>query len=295
MSFSTTLATIDSALVDEVEITAFVNEAEHFSVAFDLFRECASYVCVLANTTVGEKPTWGIGQAVLGGHLVRTYKLMCFILEESIERRAELFTVTIRLLAEGVINLRYLVLNYSPALIESYLAHSLQHERELAHRIRDNIEERAGLELPIEARMLRSIKRTFDNSQLLESALPQKKIRNWGDKNLFEKAEAVGLSHAYGAIFGGPSRNVHGGWQDMLEHHLECLAPGEFKPKLAFTRPRPQAVYALTGLIADTLLDYTHFLAHPVVDPIAERLEDLHSRNLRASQFHEAYLVAKTG
>lgn len=143
--------------------------------------------------------------------------------------------------------------------------------------------------------MLRSIKRTFSNSLLSESALPRKKIRNWGDKNLFEKAEAVGLSHAYSAVFGGPSRNVHGGWQDMLEHHLECLAPGEFKPKLEFTRPRPQAVYALTGLIADTLHDYANFLAHPVVDPIVERLKYLHSRNLRASQLHEAFLVAKTG
>lgn len=295
MSLQSTLASVDRTPVEEREIKAFTNEQQHFSVAFDLFRECAAYVCVLASTTVGDKPTWNVGQAVLGGHLVRTYKLMCFVLEEAIERRAELLSIITRLLAEGVINLRYLVRNYSRELVESYLAYSLQHEKALAERIRGNVHERGGVELPIETRMLRSIHRTFENSLMSESALPAKKIRNWGDKNLFEKAEVVDLPHAYSAVFGSPSRNVHGGWQDMLQHHLVCVTPGEFKARLEFTRPRPQAVYALSRLIAETLLEYSHFLEHPAVEPVIERIEDLLLRNDQASELHEAYLVAKAG
>jgi len=295
MPLHSTLASVERTPVEEGEIKAFAREHQHFSVAFNLFGECAAYVCILASTTVGDKPTWNVGQAVLGGHLVRTYKLMCFVLEEAIERRAELLTILTRMLAEGVINLRYLVLNFSRELVESYLVYSLQHEKELAEKIRSNVQAREGVELPIEGRMLRSIQRTFENSLVPESALPAKKIRNWGDKTLFEKAEAVDLPHAYSAIFGGPSRNVHGGWQDLLQHHLECLSPGEFKARLGFTRPRPQAVYALTGLIAEMLLDYTQFLGHPAVDPVVERVHDLLSRNALASELHEAYLVAKAG
>lgn len=295
MTLDSTLRSIERTSIEEGVLKAFVNEGQHFAVAFDLFRESASYVCLLASTTVGYKPTWNTGQAVLGGHLVRMFKLMRFVMEESIERRAELLSILIRLLAEAVINLRFLVRNFSRELIDSYLAFSLQHEKELADLIRSNIRDRDGLPLPIEARMLRSIQRTFDNSQFSEESLPSKKIRNWGDKNLFEKAKLVDLADAYSAVFGGPSRNVHGGWQDLLQHHVDCESPGEFKARLEFTRPRPQAVYSLTHLITETLIEYADFLGHPSVHPVLERLHDLIGRNQRASDLHEAYLVASGG
>lgn len=293
MTLDSTLAGIEQTPVDENELKTFTNERQHFTVAFNLFREAASYVCLLASTTVGYKPTWNVGQAVLGGHLVRVFKLMCFVMEESIERRAELLSILTRLLAEGVINIRFLLQNFSKELIDSYLACSLQHEKELADLIRLNIQDRGGDEFPIEARMLGSIQRTFDNSQISADSLPPKKIRNWGDKNIFEKAKAVDLAEAYGAVFGGPSRNVHGGWHDLLQHHLDCESPGEFKPRMEFTRPRPQTVYSLTHLITLTLIEYADFLQHPSIQPVHERLNDLVNRNLRASDLHEAYLVAK--
>ena len=137
---------------------------------------------------------------------------------------------------------------------------SLQHEKELATLIRSNIDARSGKALPIEDQMLRPIARTFENSLLREEELPEKKARNWGDKNLFEKAKEVDLGEAYLAILGGPSRNVHGGWQDLLHYHLECEAPGAFRPRLEFKHPRPQAIYSLTHLIAETLMGYMELL-----------------------------------
>lgn len=293
MSLAATLAKIELTPVNEHELRSFTTEAEHFTVAFDLFRETTSYVCVLASVTVGDKPTWSVGQAVLGGHLIRMFKLMRFVMEESIEHRAELLWVLQRLLAECVINLRYLIRHYSQDVLGSYLSYSLQHEKELADLIRSNIQERHGVELPIESRMLDSISRTFHNSLLTPDSLPKKKIRNWGKKNLYEKAKAVNLGNAYIAIFGGPSRNVHGGWQDILQHHVDCEAPGVFKPRLEFTRPRPQAIYSLTCLISETLTEYARFLAHPSFEPLLQRLSDLIDRNQLASDEHENYLIAK--
>ena len=293
MTIESTLAELDRTPVDETELSSFVNEAQHYGVAFNLFRETAGCVCILASTSVGPEPTWNVEQAVLGGHLVRMFKLMKFVMEESIECRDEMLSVLVRLLAECVINLRYLIRNGSTELIQSYLAYSLRHEKDLADLIRTNVRDRSGVELPIEARMLRSIQRTFDNSQFPEESLPLKKVRNWGGKNLFEKAQNVELGGAYLAIFGGPSRNVHGGWHDLLQYHLECEVPGVFKPNLEFNRPRPQAIYSLTYLIAETLFEYAELLGHPSLGPVRDRVTDIAERNQLATDSHERYLVAK--
>jgi Family of unknown function (DUF5677) len=293
MSLESTLAAIDKTRVEGSELPSFTRESQHFGVAFNLFREAASYVCVLANVTVGPTQSWNLDQAVLGGQLVRMFKLMRFAMEESIEHREEMLSVLVRLIAECVINLRFLIRNSSPELVRSYLAYSLQHEKDLATLIRANIDARAGETLPIEERMLRSIARTFENSLLREDELPAKKIRNWGDKNLFEKAKDIELGDAYLAIFGGPSRNVHGGWQDLLHYHLECESPGVFRPRLEFKQPRPQAIYSLTHLIAETLMGYVGLLDHPSLDPVFDRLADVDERNHAASKAHEEYLVAK--
>jgi len=295
MSIESTLSELDLTTVDETELASFTNEGQHYGVAFNLFRETAGCACILASTTVGPEPTWNVEQAVLGGHLVRMFKLMRFVMEESIEHRDEMLSVLIRLLAECVINLRYLIRNNTPELTQSYLTYSLRHEKDLADLIRAKVRDRDGVELPIEGRMLRSIERTFDNSQIPEKSLPQKKLRNWGNKNLFEKAKDVELGEAYLAIFGGPSRNVHGSWHDLLQYHLECEAPGVFKPNLEFNRPRPQAIFSLTYLISETLLGYTVLLGHPSLEPVHDRLKDIAARNQLASVSHERYLVAKAG
>lgn len=292
MTIESTLAEVTTVEVDENSISLFTHEGQHFGVAFDLFKEAAGCVCILASTTIGLKPTWNVEQAVLGGHLVRMFKLMRFVLGESMENRAELLSVLVRLLAECVINLRFLVLNRSKDLIDSYVAYSLQHEKDLGDLIKANIGDRGGEELPIERRMLNSISRTFQNSCFPEASLPAKKIKNWGNKNLFEKAREVDLGQAYLAIFGGPSRNVHGGWQDLIQFHLECLEPGEFKPNLEFSRPRPQAIFSLTHLISDTLHGYASSLEHASLEPVLARLNGLDKRNGVASQLHEQFLIA---
>ena len=220
------------------------------------------------------------------------FKLMCFVLGESVEDRAELLSVLTRLLAECVINLRFLVLNRSDDLINSYVAYSLQHEKELGDLIKSNIGKRAGEELPIERRMLNSISRTFENSCFPEPSLPAKKIKNWGNKNLFERAKEVDLGQAYLAIFGGPSRNVHGGWQDLIQFHLELVGPGEFKPNMKFARPRPQPIFSLTHLISETLFGYATSLEHASLEPVLARIADLDRRNGVASRLHEQFLIA---
>ena len=144
--------------------------------------------------------------------------------------------------------------------------------------------------LPVERRMLESIERAFTNSLVIPEDLPSKRIRNWGSTNQFEKADAVGLGTAYLGIFSGPSRMVHGGWQDLLSHHLNVEAPGQFTARLDFTPPQAQVIYALSHLWLEGLQQYVAHLDHPDLSGVHQRLRDLSERNSRASSLHEDFL-----
>jgi len=57
------------------EMAGFTREREFTGLAFDLLQEAASYVTIAA-CVMGEQSTWGRDRAVVGGHLVRIYKLL---------------------------------------------------------------------------------------------------------------------------------------------------------------------------------------------------------------------------
>lgn len=290
MSLEPILASIEQVDVDEAQVREFSREAQHFELGFNLLREGAQYVTVAGCVSVGEVPSWSVAEAVLGGHLVRMHKLLRFFLEEAIQNRAELIWVITRLLTECIINTRYLVKLGSPEVINSYIHQSLQHERELRAAILANIETRGGQRLPVEERMLASIDRTFARSQMTIEEVPTKRIRNWAGKNLFEKAQAVGLDQAYISIFGGPSRNIHGGWHDLLQHHLDWEDSGQFSPRFEYSRPRPHLPLVLSVLIPQAIADYARALDHPDLEPLLARLTNLETRARVANELHELFL-----
>jgi uncharacterized protein DUF5677 len=291
MSLEATIADIERVEVSEDAASLFVREGQYLELAFNLLRETGQWVCVASCLSVGDRPIWNVRQAVIGGHLVRLFKLIRLLLETVNTDRAELMWVLLRLASECVINLRYLLLDNSDEVVQSYLHQSLQHERELKHVIERNIAARNGERLPIEDRMLGSIAKAFEKSQVREDDLPVPRIRHWGGKNAFEKAEAIGLEDAYLAVFGGPSRNIHGGWRDLLEHHLVCEAPGQFAPNLEFSSVRrPQPIFATASMIVPGLIDYVDHLAVGQLAIVREKLLDLYGRILLADRLHEAYL-----
>jgi hypothetical protein len=92
-------------------------------------------------------------------------------------------------------------------------------------------------------------------------------------------------------MISGPSRNVHGGWRDLLEHHLEFDKPGEFRPKLEFSNStRPQALFAYSAMIVETLQQYVNFLIADELEPVTQRLKNLRRRIIVADRLHERFL-----
>lgn len=287
------------SILKEIEPTSFnigqlrstSREADFFRLAFDLTRETGQWATLLASVNFSNKPDWNLEQAIIGGHLVRLSKLTRSLLENINQRREELIWVVLRLCAECVINLRFLLVNANAKTFRSYLLHSLQYDAELLKKIDENIANRGGMEQPIEKRMRRSILRAFEKSQMRLESVPKKRIQNWADMNLFEKAKSVGLEKAYFAIIGGPSRNVHGGWRDLLEHHLQVTPAGAFRPKIDFSElVRPQPLFAYSSIILEALIGYVGFVGSGELNELIPRLRTLRGKVLVADRLHERYL-----
>ena len=238
---------IDRVGVDPVAVASYTRDWDFMTLASELLREVTSYVCVAA-CTLGSAPAWSRDQAAVGGNMVRLSKLLWAFLDQTVQKHNETCTILSRLAFESIVNARYLIANFSPDLISSFVRQSLRHERRLQDRIQANIQERGGDVLHIEQRMLHSIGRAVRIAGVALDSVDLKNRAPWGGKDLRQKAEAIGLNEAYLAVFGGMSHNVHGSWHDLYQFHVETDENGAFKPNLEWGRPRPQPLFALGHL-----------------------------------------------
>lgn len=287
---------VESVEVDTDALAKLTREEPFIELAFNLLRESAAYVCIGANI-MGPRPTWHRHQAVVGGNMARLFKLMCGLLDQASQRRLETTSIMGRLVFETCVNIRYLSLNFSPELFDSYIRYSLRHERRLHDRIQSNVAARSGVVLPIEDRMLKSLARAERLAGISLSSVDLKDKAPWGGKNLYDKAEAVGLENLYLAAFGGLSHNIHGNWQDLYQFHLEAedSENPEFKPNLGWSRLRPQYLFGLATTATETVENAAGFLGGQyAVDDLKPRLDDLMERVNIGNQAHEAYLQKKT-
>jgi hypothetical protein len=294
MSFSNEIADVEYVAVSADELATFQSEDDFLELVVRLMIEVGSYATIAA-CTLGESSTWDRDHAAVGGNMVRLLKLIHALLDQICQRRGEIVGLLLRLIFEAQVNIRFLILEFSPELIDSYIANSLKHERKLRDLIQGNIAERGGVMLPIEDRMLQSVSRTAKLAKLSLDEVSLKGERNWGGKNAFEKASRVGLDSIYLAAFGRGSNSVHGNWNEIAGHHLEYDDSSErFTPSTDWARPRPQLPLALGGLIVDTLKIYFEFMGGPAV---AEELEpllgNLSDRILQVTHAHEIYLGRK--
>lgn len=271
-------------------INKFSSESEFIGVSVDLLIEAGSYVCMVGSALPFKEKAWDSNQAVLGGHLVRLYKLISAILDQTCQHRREISFMFARMAFECIINLAFIIKNYSPELLVSYKSYSLKHEKKLMTKINENIALRDGEVLPIETRMINSIFNTFKASGLMPEDINPKELRNWGGMNIYEKAENVGMGEAYLAAFGGPSHNIHGNWQDLLEYQLEETDEGMFTPDFEWHNPRPQYLNVVALHSAGILKQYIDWLGYDEINHITENLNEFQNRVLDLDSAHEQWL-----
>ena len=240
---SNALEEIGRVEVDPAKITAFTTEKDFVSLAVSLMVEVASYSCVAA-TTLGASPVWDRDHAAVGGNMVRLYKLLDSFLDQTCQQREEISWILGRLIFETAVNIRYLIANFSKELIDSYVKHALRQERRLFDRIQTNISERGSM-LPVEDRMLQSIRRAVDAAGVSLDDVGQTDRTPWGGKNMYQKTQDVGLGEAYLAAFGGGSQTIHGNWNEVYGSNLHWDEAESFTPNTEWRRPRPQMINAL--------------------------------------------------
>lgn len=277
--------------IQEEQVQKFTSEKDFVGLSIDVLIEVGSFVCVAANLYPFDRKKWNRDEAILGGHLVRLYKLISAMLDQTTQLRRETTHIFARLAFECIINLRYLVKHASSELFNSYVEYSLKHEKKLRTRILKEIEARGGKRLAIENRMLGSIDKSFKISGVKPNNMIHKGPKNWGNKNIYEKARDLGLADAYLATFGGSSHSIHGNWQDLLEFHLitdndDCT----FKSNIDWHPPRPQISNVLSLHATQAIIDYVIWLDPKSSDKIVKALKDLQHRILLLDKLHERFL-----
>jgi hypothetical protein len=214
-AFLAQIEAIKATDISEERLKSFVTEDDFNGVAVELLIEVGSYVCAAASLVPQETRRWRRDQAILGGHLVRLYKLISGLLDQICQRRQEIAFIIARIAFECIVNLRYLIkFANDPETFDSYVAHSLRQEKRLHTKISEEIDARGGDVMPVENRMLNSIDKTLKASGIRIEDLSPSRPKNWADKTLAERAETVGLRESYLGSFGGASAAVHGSWMD---------------------------------------------------------------------------------
>jgi hypothetical protein len=289
-SLKAELADIEPVSVNVAELEAATSEDPFMAVAVDLMVEVGSYTCVAAHIYPSGSDGWTRNQAIVGGHLVRLFKLIDAMLDQTCKHRMETMMIFGRLAFETIVNLKFLCTQGRDEIFQSYIQYSMRHEKKLYNTIKSRISERACEILPIETRMLASIDKQAALSGVDLATVKPSSPKNWADKNLFEKAEVVGLAEAYLAAFGGASHNVHGNWMDILEHHV-TFKNGFFHPAGHWSNPRPQVLLAMAKLTIEALDTYFNYLGHlEVRAEMHGRLDDVLNRIFEVDRLHEAYL-----
>jgi hypothetical protein len=120
------------------DIQRFTSEDQFMELTVRLLVETSSYVCVAA-CTLGKSSSWDREHAAVGGNMVRLYKLLHGLLDQICQQRGELSVLFMRPIFESLINIRFLIKEFSPRLIDSYVEVSLRHERKLGNSIATNI------------------------------------------------------------------------------------------------------------------------------------------------------------
>lgn len=284
---------VEKPLVNDEIIAEFADEDDFNRLGVSLLIEAGCYACIAANT-LGGREKWDRDTAAIGGNMVRLYKMISALLDQTTQRRRDTSFIFARLIFETVVTIRFLIKYFSPDLVADYIKSSFKHEIKLRRSIERNIAERSGVILPIEDRMIKSIDLAFANSGLDAGDLDGYRERNWGGKNLYEKADDLGMSDAYLGAFSGPSQAIHGAWGDIYAHCLKADGDGLFSPNLEWSYPRPQLISASANLTLFAIDDYFRFVGGAdLQEKVHEELRDLATRLTAFDQAHERYLAQK--
>ena len=285
-------------LVEATEVTDEVlrecsRRGSFGALSFELFKEAGSVVVVCGSTNKIDSSgdaSLARNQAICAGLLIRCAKFMLSIAKLSVEpEHGEVIRALNRCIFESATNLEYLVLKNEADLYDQFVRSSLAPERERYDLIENNIEGRGGDQLPIETRMLASIRRVCDASGVKIDDIDPK-YRAWGG-GARNRLNALGLPDAYVATQRIPSHAVHGTWVDIYSYHLKSGQTG-FEPDPTWMETDGEMLAPVSVVVLGAARKYLRsFLGdEPKLNPLYERIDDLEGRILKVFWAQEEWL-----
>jgi hypothetical protein len=279
--------------LDQDALAAAVEEEPFVDASFELLKDVTHDVTILGNAgriaADGTRIPFSRDEAVLGGLVVRTMKLLHGFLHGANDHGAEIGNYFLRGIAETSLNLRFLIREDSPATFQAFVAHSFRNDKRLLDDIEKRVDGRGGVVLPIEQRMRESVDRTLRRSGLTLADIPSNRTNTWPS---FEaRLTALNMGATYTGVFGGPSSYIHGTWHELLFYNLTDVEGG-FELDSSWGALRPQYLLGLVIFIAEASVDYIDYLFSEYTETqyLRERLVRAHGKALQLTKLHEEFL-----
>lgn len=239
--------------ISDESLNSFTDENEFNQIGVEVFKEACFMLIPIASlrkkNSEGDVP-YNKSEAAIMGNLARYVKLSNALLEQFVKKRGETVHILIRCLAETYINTLFLLKFSDSNTINHYIKQSLRIEKQMLQIIQDNIKSRDSI-LPIEKRMIDSIKRTISLSGFDENKLTSGS--KWDDKVRARIFEIIDPEF-YVLLYGTSSHAVHGNWQDLIDHHL-IEKDGGFFQNNDWNFPHYQLLMAATMLTNDLTIE----------------------------------------
>jgi hypothetical protein len=265
---------------------------------FELYKEALSVVNLTAHLldeAASVKGGWPRNQAICAGLMIRIAKFMVVVTQLSAKgNRAEVVSALNRSIMESAINLEFLVKTKDDKFFDQFVKFSLGPERELYDAIEANIAARGGEVLPIEQRMMDSIKNVCHASGVKIEEV-DRKYKDWGG-NVRERLKVLGKEEQYGGMQRLPSHAVHGTWVDLYMNHLDHDPKKEvFSPNVEFSWVDARALGPIAIFVLEATEPYLErfFPGVPQNKILLGRIDDLRNRLHEADAAHEKLLAEK--
>lgn len=215
-------------IIEESYINSYSNYEEFIALIKGIFENEIDNIEYIVNL-IGELKPEGLllYESLPLGLMVRARKLEQSILDYPISEVSMLF---ITCCFETLINLEYILndLSQSDRLIGKYIRSSFYREKKLQSLVQENVNNRDGLKIDLEKRILASIEHYESMIGFTVAGLSKKKDSKWLDNKMNEpeyltdRAKALKKSKSF--IYQNIEyckRYLHPSWTLMYEHNLD--------------------------------------------------------------------------
>ncbi|WP_417523161.1 DUF5677 domain-containing protein [Marinovum sp.] len=255
-------------LPDPVEISDCVldecrQSGDFRQILFEYYKN-VSMLCCICSQIIPESPGWLTStdkkRYVLLGLLTRCTRILAAHLEFFQDGRyGDVTTILDRPLLETCVKVRWISQDRGEQRLQRYFEDSLKSDLELLDKIKSNIKARGGLELPIEKRMLHSIRK---NAEFAGIGIDDKEINLKRAPSLADMVRDIGEDRFMYTIVGKISSHaVHGSLANLLYLYLDAdqKIDGRFIPAVEFPAAHVNQYVFNCLFVLDACLDFVSF------------------------------------